>query len=153
MMPAFVSVRAKFPKSESREMLFTELGWADIIDHAGYKDTCAIRMSMALLHTGLTIPGASMRVKAGPLKGKRIEPRQRRLSTTLKQLWGQPESYGSEKTARAAIGDRSGLISFFRIGGGPGGHIDLINPGPNGFAECMRSCFFGCQEIWFWPLR
>jgi hypothetical protein len=50
-------------------------------------------------------------------------------------MWGQPEVYDSEKAARDGIGGRSGVISFFRI------------------AECARTCFFGCWEIWFWPLR
>jgi hypothetical protein len=153
MMPPFEMLRGGYPKTETREALFTELGWSDITSNVSYKDTCAIRMSVGLLRAGLSIPGASMRVNAGLLKGKRIEPRQRRLSDTLKHLWGQPEVYDSEKTARAGIGNRSGVISFFRIGGGPGGHIDLIRPGPNGFAECARSCFFGCWEIWFWPLK
>jgi hypothetical protein len=153
MMPSFAAVRARYPKSEKREVLFPELGWADIVDHVGYKDTCAIRLSIGLLGAGLLIPGASMEVKAGPLKGKKVEPRQRRLSDTLKRMWGQPEVYDSEKAARDGIGGRSGVISFFRIAGGPGGHIDLVSPGPYGFAECARTCFFGCLEIWFWPLR
>ena len=153
MKPAFALLWSNYPRSEKREVLFEDLGWTDIKDHPGYKDTCAIRMSVGLVRSGLTIPGAPMRVKAGKLKDKRIEPRQHRLSDMLKFLWGKPEVYDSEQTARDGIGDRTGVVSFFRIAGGPGGHIDLIHPGPYGFAECARSCYFASWEIWFWPLK
>jgi hypothetical protein len=152
MKPPLIPMWNNYPRSEKREPLFAELGWSDIANNPSYKDTCAIRMSIALLRCGMTIPGASMRVHAGKLKGQRIEQRQHRLSDALKFLWGQPEVYDSEKAAKDGIGSRSGVVSFFRIAGGPGGHIDLIHPGPYGFLECARSCFFGCWEIWFWPL-
>lgn len=128
------------------------MGWSDIIDHPAYQDTCAIRMSIALLHAGVSIPDATMRVKTGPLSDRRIEPRQRQLSNSLKRLWGQPEVYDSEKAARDGIGKRTGIVSFFRISGGAGGHIDLVHPGPYGLSECARSCFFVAWEIWFWPI-
>jgi hypothetical protein len=153
MKPPFAMLWTNYPRTDKREALFEELGWSDIANHPGYKDTCAIRMSVGLLRSGLTLPGASMQVHAGKLKGKKIEPRQHRLSDTLKLLWGNPEMYDSEKSARDGIGARTGVVSFFRIAGGPGGHIDLVHAGPYGFAECARSCYFGSWEIWFWPLQ
>jgi hypothetical protein len=45
-------------------------------------------------------------------------------------------------------------VSFFRIHENVNqGHIDLIEPRPNGFSECAMSCYFSSQEIWFWPLK
>jgi hypothetical protein len=152
MKPSFAFLRMGYPKSEKREPLFESLGWSDIAQNQAYKDTCAIRMSIALTRAGVPLMTGTLKVHAGPLKGKRIEPRQRALSEMLKRMWGAPEVYKTEKDATEAIGTRSGVISFFRIGGGPGGHIDLIYPGPFGFSECARSCYFGCWEIWFWPL-
>ena len=143
---------SNYPRTEKREPLFDSLGWSDIRNKDAYKDTCAIRMSIALTRSHVTLPGASMRVKAGPDKDNGIEPRQRKLSEILKWKWGQPEVFDSESAARDGIGQRQGVVSFFRISGGPGGHIDLVRPGPFGFAECARSCFFASWEIWFWPL-
>lgn len=152
MRPTFGRLRTNYPKSEKREALFEQLGWSSIAQAEAYKDTCAIRMCVALARSGVPLLTGTLKVQAGPLKGRRIETRQRRLSDMLKQMWGAPEVFQTEKDAREAIGKRSGVISFFRIGGGPGGHIDLISPDRYGKAECARSCFFGCWEIWFWPL-
>jgi hypothetical protein len=44
------------------------------------------------------------------------------------------------------------VVSFFRIEGGNGGHVDLIQMGEHGFLDCARSCFFSALTIWFWPL-
>lgn len=152
MKPEFSRLRANYPKSEKREALFADLGWSSIAQAEAYKDTCAIRMSVALGRSGVSLLSGTMKVQAGPLRGKRIETRQRRLSEMLKQMWGAPEVFQTESSAREAIGKRSGVVSFFRIGGGPGGHIDLIALDEYGKADCARSCFFGCWEIWFWPL-
>jgi hypothetical protein len=153
MKPSFGRLRANYPKSKKRKDLFAQLGWSAIADDAAYKDTCAIRMSVALARSGMHLTGGTMRVQTGELKGDRIETRQRKLSEILRRQWGEPERFDGEKGARDGIGKRTGVVSFFRIAGGPGGHIDLINPGPYGFAECARSCYFGCWEIWFWPLQ
>lgn len=97
--------------------------------------------------------GGGMRAKAGKAKGEFIQIRQSDLSKALIQLWGAPEIYKSELVARDGIGTRKGVVSFFRIDGGNGGHIDLIEPGPNGFLDCARSCFFSAVTIWFWPFQ
>lgn len=152
MKPAFWNLYLNYPKSEKREPLFEQLGWSAIAQEEAYKDTCAIRMSVALVGAGLTLPSGTMMVQAGHLRGKKIETRQRELSTMLRQMWGRPEVYRSEKDATESIGGRKGVVSFFRIAGGPGGHIDLISPDRYGKPDCARSCFFGCWEIWFWPL-
>lgn len=152
MKPAFARLRSNYPRSEKREELFAQLGWGTIANNPAYKDTCAIRMSVALARSGMHLSGGTMRVQTGELKGDRIETRQHKLSEILKRLWGEPEKFDTEKGARDGIGNRTGVVSFFRISGGPGGHIDLIAPGPYGFSECARSCFFASWEIWFWPL-
>lgn len=97
-----------------------------------------------------------MKVNTGRLKGLAIETAQARLSNTLKRAWGKPEIYKGELEARAAVAKRSGVVSFFQIRGPAvrsGGHIDLVYPGPDGFAACARSCFFAAAEVWFWPLK
>jgi Type VI secretion system (T6SS), amidase effector protein 4 len=153
MKPLFAVLNNHYPRSQEREVLYTGLGWPDLIAHPGYRDTCAIRMSVGLAAAGVPLHDGTMRAKAGPLKDKRIVHRHRDLSNLLKRMWGTPEIYKGEQAARDGIGKRRGVVSFFRIEGGDGGHIDLIWPGVNGFAVCARSCFFSAREIWFWPLK
>lgn len=153
MKPSYLLLRRLYPRTDSREALFGELGWNDLTNNMAYWNTCAIRMSVGLLRAGISLPGARMQAKMGSIKGRWIERGQAKLSNILKRLWGQPEVYRNEKAARAGIGQRNGVISFFRIEGGDGGHIDLVSMGDHGFLDCARSCFFSAREVWFWPLR
>ncbi|MTV56224.1 hypothetical protein [Pseudoduganella buxea] len=82
MKPTYQKLRQFFPRAESRAALYETLGWGDLIDHKAYVDTCAIRMSYALLRSNVTLPGAKMRVKAGPVEGRYIEQRQAALSAS-----------------------------------------------------------------------
>lgn len=155
MKPPFHVLRRHYPQVGKREALYEQIGWVDVVNHPAFLDTCAIRMSMGLLGAGVRLPGARMKAKAGPLKGKAIEPGQGKLSTILTRVWGKPEVFKNQPSAHAGIGTRSGVVSFFRIhGGGPadGGHIDLVWPAGGGFFECARSCYFSAGEIWFWEL-
>jgi hypothetical protein len=155
MKPSFGMLYQHYPKAGKREELYPLIGWSDLVNNPAFLDTCAIRMSMALLGAGVALPSARMVASDGTLKGKRIEPGQARLSGILKRIWGAPEVFMGERGAHAGIGARTGVVSFFRIhGGGPsdGGHIDLIWPSDGGFFRCARSCYFSAVEIWFWPL-
>lgn len=152
MKPPFSVMQRNYPKTESREVLFNEIGWTDLINNNAYWDTCAIRMSYALRRSGVSFAGGSMRATAGRIKGQIIEIRQRNLSRALAFLWGEPEKYSGEQAARDGIRKRAGVVSFFKISGGSGGHIDLVEPGKNGFPTCERSCYFTATSVWFWPL-
>ena len=154
MKPDFQRLMHSYPRTVMRENLFAELGWSDLIPNKAFLDTCAIRMSCGLLGAGVNLPGARMKAHAGPRKGEWIEPGQAKLSTILKRIWGDPEVYGSEAAARAGIGKRTGVVSFYRISGGDGGHIDLIWTAPgSSFQDCARSCYFSAITVWFWPLK
>lgn len=152
MKPSYQDLIRHFPRSETREQLYESLGWIDIIDHPAYKDTCAIRMSYALLRANVVLPGASMRVKAGDVAGRLIEHRQRYLSNILARIWGPPEVYAGGDAARKGIRRRGGVASFFQIQGGSGGHIDLVEIGTSDFPSCVRACHFTAKKVWFWPL-
>jgi hypothetical protein len=83
-----------------------------------------------------------------------IDPGQQKRSRILVSLWGRPEKCNGEAAARAGIGNRVGVISFFQIHEGVNqGHIDLVEPRANGFSECASQCYFSSREIWFWPLQ
>ena len=110
-------------------------------------------MSVALARTGMLIPGASMRAKAGSIKGKPIEPAQAKLSRILRKQWGEPEIYNSGEDAKLGIALRRGVVSFFRINGSGQGHIDFLFPSTAGFSECAMACQFSAKTVWFWPLQ
>ena len=153
MKPRFAVMQRNYPKAEPQKELFTEIGWTDLLGKDAYKDTCAIRMSYALRLSGVQFMGGGMRAKAGKIKGQTIQIRQGDMSRALKRLWGEPEIYKGERDARAGIGSRKGVVSFFRIEGGNGGHIDLVEMDPNGFLSCERSCYFSAVTVWFRELR
>ena len=137
--------------------LFRELGWDDLIGDPKYENTCAIRVSLALIRSGVTIPGGRMAIKKdGPLKGKMIEPGQAKLSAILSRssMLGKPQKF-SGPTAFTEIGNRSGIVSFFRLTPGvyEGGHIDIVSQMLGGVSVCGTSCYWASAETWFWPLE
>jgi hypothetical protein len=134
--------------------LFREIGWDDLIDHAAYENTCAIRMSLALIKCDVKVPGR-MAINKGKYKGRLIEPGQARLAQSLTgpSLLGVPEKYRA-KDAESKIGKKSGVIAFWSIPGylsGAGGHIDLVS-GTGVAIACSSGCYFNAAEVWFWPL-
>ena len=134
--------------------LLKEIGWDDLIDNPAFANTCAIRLSLALIKSGLTIPGGRMSIKAGPFKGKRIEPGQAKLSQILaaQSMLGSPEKYtGAHETG---IGERSGIVSFFRLIPDvyDKGHIDLVMAREHDVKKCASDCWWASKEVWFWPM-
>lgn len=156
MKPSFSVLKQNYPlkKEVDRAVLFKEIGWHDLIDNPNFTNTCAIRVSVALLRSGVPIPG-QIPIKAGPLKGKMIETMQWKLSRALVKILGKPEKFNTERTAERGIGERTGIASFFVLHPGindTSGHIDIVFPG-NGYTECGTGCYWSSKEVWFWPLR
>jgi hypothetical protein len=154
MKPSYINLKTNFSSNRVvlKEALFTEIGWQGLIPNMNYDDTCAIRMSLALIKSGMTIPGR-MAIMAGKYKGKLIEPGHNKLCAILKgpAFLGRPEIFKSP-AAENAIAGRSGIASFWRIGQGAGGHIDLIST-KNYQPVCGSSCYFNSADVWFWPLK
>jgi hypothetical protein len=149
------------PRKMSRQDLFKELGWEDLLNNPTYKNTCATRMSLCLLKAGVSLPGR-MAIKKGPLKGKLIEPGQARLSQLLAsgKLFGEPQVFRLQDREKH-IRDKQGIISFMKIpgymiDGAMSGHIDLVSHGRILFLwdyySCAGECEWTAQEFWFWPL-
>lgn len=139
-----------------RDALYRLIGWDDLIDDLAYENTCATRVSLALIRSGIAIPDARMAIKAGPHKGKRIEPGQAKLSAILSRptMFGKPEKF-EQTNSESAIGSRSGIASFFRLipGTYEGGHIDIISPMTAGALACGSDCYWTSKEVWFWPMK
>lgn len=159
MKPSFFAVRTNYPSraSSDRSALYKAIGWDALIGVTAYQNTCATRISLALVRAGMRLPGR-LAILKGEYKGSLVEPGHARLSILLQRrnLLGLPEIYRGGQ-ARQAIGKRSGIVSFWRIQDGDGpdeGHIDIVYPDPNadGSPACGTECYWQAQEIWFWPL-
>jgi hypothetical protein len=111
--PPFAVVRHNYPERSDypRGKLLELLGWDDVLNNPSFMDTCAMRMSYALTQSGVTLMGARM-IGRGKGKGRPIEPRQAALSKILCRMWGEPEKFKSEDTARAGMKGRTGVVSF-----------------------------------------
>lgn len=157
MKPLFSIVQKNYPSNRdvSKEDLLNEIGWDDLIRNPAYDNTCAIRVSLALIKSGLLISGR-IAIKKGPHKGRLIEPGQARLSQLLatRQYFGAPEKFKTV-VADSSIGNRKGVVSFWRVPGylnGNGGHIDVVSPVLGGVRMCGSGCYWDSSEVWFWEL-
>ena len=140
----------------SGEGLYKEIGYdqAELMkQNKGYGNTCATRLSIALLKSGVSIQGR-LKIKAGPLAGKSVEPGAKSLADQLARpgLLGTPTYFYQPAEAPAKLKGQKGIIFFWKLSGAAGAHIDLIETA-NSMQVCNSNCYFACQEIWFWPLH
>ena len=75
MKPAFIKLRENYSSvaAVDQAALFGEIGWEDLIGKDSFANTCAIRVSLALIKAGVQIKGR-MAIRKGPFKGALIEP-------------------------------------------------------------------------------
>jgi len=153
------------PSFLSGDDLYAEIGYdlnAMIADPGygeSYQNTCAARMSLALLKSGVAFTGR-LKVKTGTYKGQKIEMGAIRLADELKRIWGKPEVFVRDNKAENKLLGRKGVVFFHTITGYGGGHIDLLEPSeplapahdPTS-TECHTKCYFTCREVWFWELE
>ena len=162
MKTAFSILKSKYYSSDfaspsylSGEDFYALIGYdrATLIkQNAGYANTCAARMSLALLGASISFRGR-LQVKAGNYKGRMIETGAKLLADQLAKhsVFGYPEIFNTPAEAPAQIAGRRGMIFFNKISGYDGGHIDLIDAS-NTAATCNSHCYFNCQQVWFWEL-
>lgn len=159
----FEAVRSHFPDAASvpREAMLRWIGHGDLMSDTHFANTCAIRLSMALLGAGFPNPG-TWPVVDGKFKGRAIETRQRPLSHWLAHRLGRPEKYGNGQDAKRRIGARRGIVSFFRLHGSGDrqGHIDLVQMDRwHVYQHCgsgnddAGGCYWDAVEVWFRPLK
>lgn len=163
MKVPFAQVRMYFPDTDSvsPEELYHSIGYPENIGNPNFLNTCAIRLSLALLGAGFPNPGV-WPIKAGKYKGRMIETKQRKLSAFLVRQLGQPEKFKSGQYAEGKIGARRGIVSFFSIYGdeNPQGHIAIVAKDRWGkYTRCgnetdgtATGCYWSASEVWFWPL-
>lgn len=117
-----------------------------------YANTCAVRMSLALLKSGVAFVGR-LKVKSGPYKGNTIEPGAKLLADQLMKAhaFGRPLVYKPTDFLKNIVG-KKGAVLFWKVVGYGGGHIDLIESS-NAATVCNSNCYFESKEIWFWELN
>ncbi|XYJ09449.1 T6SS effector amidase Tae4 family protein [Telluria sp. B2] len=164
MKVPYANLRMHFPDTDSvgREELYHWIGYPENITDPNFYNTCAIRMSLALLGAGYPNPGR-WPIKAGKYRGRSIETRQRALSAWLVRQVGQPVKFKSGQEAERAIGSQQGIVSFFSIYGdqNPQGHIAIVSRDRWGrYLRCgneingtATGCYWSSREVWFWPLK
>jgi hypothetical protein len=134
--------------------VYDAIGRPELATDPIWGNTCAIRMSIALIGAGVKIRPGRLKIKAGRFKGELVEPGQRQLSEFLVREIGRPERYQSGSDARTSIASRRGIVSFFQLSAiYRGGHIDLASIENWGRLQCSGSCYWESREVWFWPLR
>jgi hypothetical protein len=158
MRPLFAVLKANhLGRQVLVPQVYDAIGHPELALDPVWGNTCAIRMSLALIASGIKIRTgpARLRVKAGPHKGEQLEPSQRVLSDFLAHEIGKPEKYKSGPAARNTIAWRRGIASFFQLHGPAyrGGHIDLVSIEDWGQIQCSSSCYWDSLEVWFWPLK
>jgi len=75
MKPAFKTLWNNYPSRDAwpREKLLREIGWDDLINEPGYRNTCAICLSVALQKSGVPVSSsAGMTGLKGVMKDKPI---------------------------------------------------------------------------------
>lgn len=163
MKAPFATLRMHFPDTDSvsRDELYQWIGYPENTNNPNFENTCAIRMSLALLGAGFPNPGG-WPIKAGKYKGRSIETKQRKLSNWLVRHLGEPEKFKSGQEAENKIGARYWIVSFFSIYGdaNPQGHIAIVSIDRWGrYLRCgneidgtATGCYWSSREVWFWPL-
>lgn len=121
----------------------------------GYANTCAARVSLALIKSGVSFSGR-LPIKSGPHVGKKLETGAKLLADQLMkpELLGRPEIHRPDAFL-GKIKGRKGIVFFFKIegyGAGSSSHIDLIDHS-TASAVCASACYYTSKEIWFWPLK
>lgn len=129
MAPTFAQLKKNYP-IEPREVLFRTLGgkFPDLIKdpEKKYRNTCAIRMSVALKRSGVNIPVAYRELQQND--GSPIVIKVLTLQTLIASLYGEP--WGMSKKPgtplkAADIPKRTGIIAYHVGWSDATGHFDL----------------------------
>jgi hypothetical protein len=135
------------------EELYQWLGLPEKLHEPGWQNTCAVRVSLALLGAGMTIWDGRTTVRAGKYAQRQIEATQKRLANYLRREWGEPERFAAA-LAKWRIGGRRGVIAFAQLWGpfDQQGHIDIVAPDQWQRLLCEGSCYWDSVEVSFWEL-
>lgn len=135
--------------------LYRSLGWDDAVNTPGSQNPSAVRMHLALMDAGLSIPG-SFPVLGGPHEGVDIEVSQNRLAERISSSgrFGKALVFTSGASKKEGgykqVAGSTGIVSFQSMPGHSGGYIDLLDARSEW--NCLRQCHFNAGEIRFWKI-
>jgi hypothetical protein len=136
--PPYAALRAAFLQRNEVPMpaLYASIGHPEYVTDGKMINTCAVRLSVALVACGVPIQPGNLTVLAGKHMGARLES-------------------GSGPAARQALRNQRGVINFHQLYGATDqqGHIDLVAPDTWGEAICADDCYWQSVEVLFWPLK
>src|SRR5437870_959245 len=97
MKPTYAMLQANYPRKPAVDTaaLYASIGHPELMADMHFQNTCAVRVSMALVSAGVHIAPGNLTANAGRLKGRRLEAGQARLSHFLLKQWGEPEKFDS----------------------------------------------------------
>jgi hypothetical protein len=152
--PPYALLRLHFPDpfNVPAEELWRWIGHSEKILEPRWRNTCAIRMSLALVGAGIRLPDGFLRVQTGKYRGELLEIKQEALAHYLIQIWGEPEKFGAARL-RESVGARRGVIRFVGLWGpfDPQGHIDLLCHDEHHRLACEGGHVYEhAVECWFW---
>jgi hypothetical protein len=83
--PPYALLRVHFPDpfNVPPEELWRWIGHSDKILDSQWRNTCAVRMSLALLGAGIHLPAGFLKIEAGKYRGEYIEIKQEVLAAYL----------------------------------------------------------------------
>ncbi|WP_250518494.1 type VI secretion system amidase effector protein Tae4 [Caballeronia sp. ATUFL_M1_KS5A] len=121
---------------------------------ARWKNTCAVRISYILNHSGVTIPAIDGKAVSGADR-RRYFFRVVDLIEFLKQRWGKPETIEYPPSGGGRLAGKKGVILFETSGWRDAqGHATLYNG-----IVCYDSCYFNepgvryrTDQAHFWSL-
>lgn len=152
--PLFAALKANhMGRDVMVPQVYDAIGHSELALDPAWGNTCAIRMSVALIGAGVKISPGRLKIKSGRFAGEWIEPGQHRLSQFLAHEIGKPEKYRGGPEARTMVAWRHGIVSFFSLHRTAQGHIDLVSITDWPDLQCSGSCYWDSLEVWFWPLK
>lgn len=152
--PSYALLRMHFPDpfNVPPEELWRWIGHSEKILAPPWRNTCAIRMSLALHGAGISLPTGYLRVEEGRYRGALLEIKQEALAKHLVTIWGEPDKFGAARL-RESVGERRGVIRFVGLWGpfDPQGHIDLVCHDAHHRLACEGGHVYEhAVECWFW---
>ena len=143
------------PKKELFEMLGG--GWPKLVNDEAYKNTCTVRLSVALNRVGSPITAAEAAADGGHKDGagRHIALKVPTAEAIVKERfgeydWGMGHTPG-EPLDLSTLPERTGILIYrVKPAHGAYGHVDLWNRKPPCRVDCHSGFALKCHGIQLW---
>ncbi len=148
-----------YPMEPGKAALFQRLGggWPALTLNPNYDNTCTIRLSVALIGAGLSIPGDLAQADGGhrDAQGRNMIVKVPTAKKLLERTFGQ-SSWGTSKivgadVAGGLIPEWSGVLLYLVPHGDANGHVDLWDKN-RCTLDCHNQYARAATEVALWRL-